>query len=255
MALTKFFSVIIPTYNNADTIERAINSVLGQSFKDFELIVVDDASTDGTTQIVGRGSGYRRTLLTEKRYSGGARNYAVQNMAGGDYILFLDGDDYFVDNNVLTDLYKCILQTGYPDMVRLPYIRVANGIESLRPLWELEHNIDEVAVSTKVACWTKCVKRELLAPFPENTLMEDVCQHLAQCDVCNTVAWLERPCVKWVIRPTSTSNSGSFKWRSSMYRYIADLMDLELKRPSCVLRRQAKLTMALEDAKNGKAIQ
>lgn len=255
MALTKFFSVIIPTYNNADTIERAINSVLGQKFKDFELIVVDDVSTDGTKEIVGRGSGYRCVLLTEKRYSGGARNYAMQNMAGGDYILFLDADDYFIDDGVLGDLHELIVNNNYPDMVRLPYIRVANGTESLRALWEREHTIDDVAVSTKVACWTKCVKRELLAPFPENTLMEDVCQHLAQCDACNTVAWLTRPCVKWIIRPNSTSNNGSLKWHSSMHRYIADLMDLQLTRPSCVLRRQAKLTMALEDAKNGKAIQ
>ena len=256
MALTKFFSVIIPTYNNADTIERAINSVLGQKFKDFELIVVDDVSTDGTKEIVGRGSGYRCVLLTEKRYSGGARNYAMQNMAGGDYILFLDADDYFIDDGVLAELYELIVRNNYPDMVRIPYTKVLpNGAEITRPIWQQERTIDDVAVSTKVACWTKCVKRELLAAFPENTLMEDVCQHLAQCDACNTVAWMQRPCVKWMIRDNSTSRNGSPKWRSSMYRYIADLMDLQLTRPSCVLRRQAKLTMALEDAKNGKAIQ
>lgn len=257
MKITKFFSVIIPTFNNADTIQRAINSVLNQDFDDYELIVVDDASTDGTTQIVGRGNGYKRVLLDKKLYSGGCRNYAVQNMAGGEYLLFLDADDYFINSHVFTEIYNTIQDYHYPDMVRLPYMRLEpNGSRASRKARLLaEQTLDNVAESTKVACWTKCVKRSLFAPFPENTLMEDVCQHLAQCDKCSTVAWTPNECVEWVIRASSTSNSYSPKWRSSMYRYIADLMDLQLTKPSCINRRDLKLAIALEDAKNGKAIQ
>jgi glycosyltransferase involved in cell wall biosynthesis len=87
-------SVIIPAYNAADCVRRAVDSVFAQSFQDFELLVVDDGSTD-PTQAVLAGYGDRLRLLAKE--NGGpaaARNHGL-NHAVGDYVAFLDADDYW----------------------------------------------------------------------------------------------------------------------------------------------------------------
>ena len=85
-------SVIIPTYNRADLISQAIDSVLHQTYPDFELIVVDDGSTDDTESIV-RGYGDRvRYVRTQNGGTGHARNVGMQH-ASGRFLTFLDSDD------------------------------------------------------------------------------------------------------------------------------------------------------------------
>lgn len=87
------FSVIIPTYNRAGLITNTINSVLTQEYKNFELIVVDDGSTDNTGEVVNTINDHR--LLYYKKNNeerAVARNFGVQK-AKGDYVTFLDSDD------------------------------------------------------------------------------------------------------------------------------------------------------------------
>ncbi len=87
------FSVVIPVYNAAGTISRALASVLEQSFPAHEIIVVDDASTDNTNDILS-GYGDKITVIRKAINSGGsvARN-AGMDAATGDFIAFLDADD------------------------------------------------------------------------------------------------------------------------------------------------------------------
>lgn len=89
------FSIIIPLYNKANYIEKAILSVLSQSFEKFELIIVNDGSTDNGNKIVQHISD-SRLLLIEQQNSGvsNARNTGVQ-VAKFDYIAFLDADDWW----------------------------------------------------------------------------------------------------------------------------------------------------------------
>lgn len=91
-------SIIIPTYNRAGTIERAIDSVLGQTYQDFELIIVDDGSTDDTQRIVDSYKDSRvRYLRTDERHGANhARNIGIQN-AQGEYIAFQDSDDVWLE--------------------------------------------------------------------------------------------------------------------------------------------------------------
>lgn len=87
-----FFSVIIPTYNREKVLERAIDSVLNQSFKDFELIVVDDGSTDQTSEILKKYDKNIKVIRTENKGVSAARNLGVQH-ASGIWLSFLDSDD------------------------------------------------------------------------------------------------------------------------------------------------------------------
>jgi glycosyltransferase involved in cell wall biosynthesis len=87
-----FFSVIIPTYNRAPLLKQAMDSVLRQSFTDFEIIVVDDGSTDDTPAYLNTLGDRVRTLRQANLGPGAARN-AGAAIAAGEYLTFLDSDD------------------------------------------------------------------------------------------------------------------------------------------------------------------
>ena len=91
------FSVVIPAYNATATIEGTLRSVFSQSEGDFELIVVDDGSADGTPDLVRGFTDDRRLRLIEQENQGtaGARNTGIE-AARGRYVSFLDNDDFFM---------------------------------------------------------------------------------------------------------------------------------------------------------------
>lgn len=93
-----FFSIIIPSYNRASIVERAINSVLAQSYLDFEILVVDDGSTDSTQTVVSSISDSRiRYVFQENKGVCAARNHGA-SLAKGEYLVFLDSDDYVTED-------------------------------------------------------------------------------------------------------------------------------------------------------------
>lgn len=88
-------SVIIPTFNRANLLAQAIDSVLSQSYTDFELIVVDDGSTDATQALLSQYRGRIRYLFQENRGVSAARNLGIK-AARGLYICLLDSDDLWL---------------------------------------------------------------------------------------------------------------------------------------------------------------
>ena len=101
------FSVILPTYNRVKFIKNAINSVLNQTFIDFELIIIDDGSTDNTLEIVTNINDSRiKYHYQENSERSAARNKGIDN-ASGTWICFLDSDDEYQPNH-LRELAKFI---------------------------------------------------------------------------------------------------------------------------------------------------
>src|SRR4051794_5139151 len=86
------FSVIIPTYNRLQLLKEALDSVWRQTFTDYEVIVVDDGSTDGTRDYLESLGDKLRFFVQPRRGPGAARNLAAQH-ANGEYLAFLDSDD------------------------------------------------------------------------------------------------------------------------------------------------------------------
>lgn len=111
-------SVIIPTYNRSELVSRAIESALAQTYENVEIIVVDDASTDDTRDVV-RSYGDRVTLLTHEtnRHVSAARNTGIER-SSGEYVAFLDDDDEWLPTK-LQRQYDCITTAG--DEVGLVY--------------------------------------------------------------------------------------------------------------------------------------
>jgi len=86
------FSVIIPTFNRAALVARTLDSVLGQTMADLEVIVVDDGSTDSTADVIGKYGGKVKFLQQKNRGPGAARNVGLR-AAVGEFAAFLDSDD------------------------------------------------------------------------------------------------------------------------------------------------------------------
>ena len=108
------FSVIIPLYNKAHYVAKAIESVLVQSFTDFELIIVDDGSKDNSAEIAAQAimrQGDCRLLKQENAGVSMARNNGVA-ASHGDYLCFLDADDWW-DPHFLEEMSKLIVE--FPD--------------------------------------------------------------------------------------------------------------------------------------------
>ena len=105
-------SVVIPTYNRIALVERAIDSVLMQSIKPFDIIVVDDGSDDGTSEMIQKK--YRSINLVQQQNSGvsAARNNGIKH-AKGDWISLLDSDDEWTEKKLENQVNRLIKNPDY----------------------------------------------------------------------------------------------------------------------------------------------
>jgi len=105
-------SVIIPVYNSEKYLKQCLNSVIGQTLKDIEIICVDDGSTDNSKEILreyAKKDKRIKIIEQENQYAGVARNNGMK-IAQGEYIHFLDSDDWLKNKHVYKYLYKKIVE-------------------------------------------------------------------------------------------------------------------------------------------------
>jgi len=105
-------SVIIPTYNRAALVAAAVASVKAQTYRDFEIIVVDDASTDGTFEALTTGREFRVLRHPHRRGVAAARNLGVA-AARGEWLAFLDSDDLWLPDKLARQF---LLLEGQPEL-------------------------------------------------------------------------------------------------------------------------------------------
>ena len=106
------FSIIIPVYNVRNYIKRTLDSVFSQSYKDFEVIVVDDGSSDGSIDIAKE---YDVKIISSSHVGVSEARNIGEAKARGEYIIFLDSDDYW-DKNLLKEVSRSLKNS--PDLVR-----------------------------------------------------------------------------------------------------------------------------------------
>ena len=113
-------SVIVPVYNVENYIAKCLDSLVNQTLKDIEIIVINDGSPDNSEEIIKKAQEKYKNIIYLKKENGGvssARNYGLKK-ATGEYIYFLDGDDYLL-NDALENFYNKA-KSGDFDMVIAP---------------------------------------------------------------------------------------------------------------------------------------
>lgn len=160
-----FFSVILPTYNREKMLSNAIRSVIAQQFPDWELIVIDDGSTDGTKRVVADFQDERIKYVFQKNAErSAARNNGIRN-AKGKYIAFLDDDDEYLPVH-LQYLYKFITERNQPvAMIFTDYMW--NGVieESKTDESLLAKNTVEFFLRTPIGTPRVCLHGSILKEF------------------------------------------------------------------------------------------
>jgi glycosyltransferase involved in cell wall biosynthesis len=115
------FSVIIPTYNRAAFIEDTVHAVLQQTFTDFEVVVVDDGSTDNTRETIGKIKSERlRYFYKRNEERSIARNYGAEK-ATGEYLIFLDSDDQMLPSHLQNLSEYIVSAKGKPEFLCTGY--------------------------------------------------------------------------------------------------------------------------------------
>lgn len=128
-------SIIIPTYNNANTICRSIDSCINQTYKNIEIIIIDDGSTDNTKEVLSRYNSDERFkyIYQENQERSAARNHGL-DLAKGEYIQFLDSDDTLYPE-------KLEKQVNFLDENQ-DYFLVYCGVEYKNELGQITHTLE-----------------------------------------------------------------------------------------------------------------
>jgi glycosyltransferase involved in cell wall biosynthesis len=166
-----YVSVIIPTHNRAEVLGRAIASVLGQTWTDLELIVVDDGSTDATARVLAEFDDPRLTgMHQENKGVSSARNLGIA-ASGGRLIALLDSDDYWMPDK-LEKQVRFMAESGFA-ICQTDEIWIRNGqrvnprFKHAKPAgWFLERSLELCLISPSCVMFTRALWNEL-GPFDE----------------------------------------------------------------------------------------
>lgn len=260
-------SIIVPIYNVENYLEKCLESLVNQTLRDIEIILINDASPDNSDKIMERYAKQydfvRTVYLKENRCLGGARNAGVE-LACGDYILFVDSDDY-IDLDYCERMYQAICESG-SDIAYSAYKTVNESYEEtgekltypIEFSGELTEGKKRGIINKGVFAWGKMYSRilwnKLGLTFPEHLKYEDAptipiyILHAGKC------CYVDGTYYRYLIRGTSivrTRNEGHgdaqktallFVERMKKYglydKYLPEIEHFMVQRYYCVFLRR-----------------
>ncbi len=228
-------SVIVPAYNVEDYIEKCLESLVNQTLEEIEIIVVNDGSKDSTKQKIDKFlEKHPEKIKYLEKSNGGlsdARNYGIP-YAQGEYIGFVDSDDY-VETNMFEDMYKKAKEEN-SDMVECDFIweypkvqnqncsktDTKNSKELKSATYHCKQKLDigkiynnkkEAFIYARVVAWNKIIKRETLQKsniwFPKGLRYEDTEFFYKLLPSLNKISFVKVPMVHYIQRSNSIANT------------------------------------------------
>lgn len=176
------FSIIVPVYNVEKYLYQCVESIECQEYKNYEIILVDDGSTDDSSSICDELKNNNKSIKVIHKANGGlsdARNVGTEQ-ATGEYVIYLDSDDYWNDTAFLGKVYE-VINSQKSDLVVFGYKKVLDDkyISNYIPRSKSK-TIEELVMAGEfnICAWDKVVKRELLTSnniyFRKNVYSEDM---------------------------------------------------------------------------------
>ena len=209
-------SVIVPVYNVEKFIDKCLNSLVKQSLKEIEIIVVNDGTKDNSQKIIDKYvkkyPDKIKSYIKENGGQGSARNYGLKK-ATGEYIGYVDSDD-FVEKDMYKKLYNKAKENNY-DIVVCGNYNVSEDYQNKNiDAFINNYNTDlENIFFGKMAVWNKIYKRDILIKnkleFKEKVWYEDLAFTLKAIMNSNTFAFIDEPLYDYLIREGSTMNNSN----------------------------------------------
>ena len=208
-------SVIVPVYGVEKYIKKCINSLVNQTFKDFEIIVINDGTKDNSIKIIKENFNDKRIRIYDKENGGlsSARNYAYQ-YANGEYIMYVDSDDY-VDKDILKKMYNKAKKEDSDIVVCLSY-QDENG--KITPLeYPINLELDNVRryMLNRPSAWCKLIKKDLLnheeLKFIEGHVYEDIATMPALSLYTNKISFQDEYLYYYLVREGSITHHKEYK--------------------------------------------
>ena len=237
--------IIIPNYNYEHTIKKCLESIFNQTYQNFEIIFVDDMSTDNSVQIASetysnflskqtmdKDFGELKIIkLKQKRLNGGARNEAYLHLSDDvDYVYYVDSDDWLYDETALETINLKLQQN--PDVLFVGMARWRNNELSIEFIPEYKDKYEAMlgwsGSCGKVIRKSLATRQECL--YNEGTLKEDKNQHCKICIYMETFDNLRKPIYVWNQMNTKSVTTIREKviWGTSTIRHYADTLQLAL---------------------------
>lgn len=226
--------IIIPNYNYEHTIDKCLKSILAQSYKHYEVIFIDDCSTDKSVEIAKY---YENEMpikviqLKQKRLNGGARNEAYLHLSNDvDYVYYVDSDDWLYDEYSLEKINNK-LQTK-PDVLFVGMASYKNN--KLSTCFIPKYKDKYEAIQGWSGSCGKVIKKSLATRqeclYNEGTLKEDRNQHCKICIYMNNFKLLQEPIYVWNQQnyKSVTTIREKVIWGTSTIRHYADTLQLAL---------------------------
>lgn len=215
-------SIIVPVYNVEVYLPRCIESILSQTYSDFELILVDDGSSDNSLSICEKYAGADGRIIVLSKPNGGlssARNFGLEK-ANGEFYSFIDSDDW-VSEDFLETLLDLIV--GYEsDIAVVNYAKVSDNTDEIggpEQVSVTEWTRDEAVkcffeqTKTNVAVWNKLYRKNVVENirFPDGQVYEDYCYQIDVLKNVNKVVCSDSIKYYYFQRPGSIVHSKTAK--------------------------------------------
>jgi glycosyltransferase involved in cell wall biosynthesis len=209
-------SIIVPIYNVEQYLHKCIDSILSQTFKDFELILVDDGSPDNCGEICDEYAAKDKRVKVIHKANGGlsdARNAGL-NIVKGDYIGFVDSDDWIESNMYEVLLKLCINNKADVSTCLVNFQNNRNEIEVNKSNVSIFDSKTAIYLLYEgklngFSTWNKLYKKEIFndLKFPKGRIYEDAAIMYRVFDVANYIAYINYPLYNYNYREGSITKS------------------------------------------------
>lgn len=226
-------SVIVPVYNVEKYVIRCLSTLVMQTLKDIEIIVVNDGSTDKSKELILKFMKNHKNIIYVEKENGGlsdARNFGMQ-YATSDYIAFLDSDD-FVDYTMYEKLYNKAIEEK-ADYVECDfywcYELGNNEWKNKKDIGYRYKDKKEMFEKARVCAWNKLIKKDIIKDkFPVGLLYEDVEFFYKLIPNITKFAFVEEPLIYYVQRPNSITNRPNYK-AGQIFNVLDNVIDFYKK--------------------------